>query len=741
MTMRSPYPRLSTLVAAMTILAFLLVLNGCRPKDTDSQDNAGLTSQEDSYEKSPLAEGQSHLLDGQVDSLIDWQSWHQDLFRQANNERRVVCALVGSGTDPEMIKILASINQSPSLAKLLNNNHINTIIDTNLHPDIEYYMAIVSIISKINTRMPMLVWFSYEGNLLSWTPVNSATPDALKTNIQRTSNIVSTMWLESPEYTLANSQRDHDRRTKTSQPNPFDTERGITFSLAGPISQARSLFNPVSDRVDALSKLTPARYINLMLKASSLPEQSTNQRLQCLEIAKGAADKMLLYGLIDPLDGGVYSSYRANSLSLPTFAKTLRAQAHSMSALYKLYQITEITQYLKAADRIKTFITQHLAQDNGDLALGMTYTYGKAQDQYELWTWQELKKSLTADELDLAISAFGLSELGNVSYLDDPQKIYFRKNILIWKTTPENLAKSKSISVEKLAKLLDSITSKLLAIRSQRPNDVAVEKLSTSGSLALYASACISGYRATADAAHLTSAEKALIHLRDHYLTTNDQLQHSSYNGRLSGIPAKGADYALVCEVALDLNEATLDPEWLKFAYKIHKQMNENLRDPSTGFIKESSAELYPRAYPTYNFINLSSIDNDSTWALAHSNAKRLALQINSDALDEQVIQLEGLILQNTQPSSLTLIDYLTRESAARSARFYVKPPMNDAMLAMIHRQPCQIVSVTESGAYPELGIEAAEMKAGSCILFANGKRIGQASSLKQLKSLTTQAP
>ncbi|MGB2402695.1 MAG: DUF255 domain-containing protein [Akkermansiaceae bacterium] len=725
----------------MTFLALLLFLSGCRPKDADNQNNADLTSQEDAYVKSPLAEGQSNLLDGQVDSLVEWQSWHQDLFRQANNERRVVCALVGSGTDLEMIKVLASINQSPSLVKLLNNNHINTIIDTNLHPDIEYYMAIVSIISKMNTRMPMLVWFSYEGNLLSWTPINSATPSQLETIIQRTSDTVSTMWLESPEYTLANSQRDHDRRTKVSQPNPFDAGRGITLSLAGLISKARSLYNPVSDTVDALNKLTPARYINLMLTASSLPEQSTKQRLQCLEIAKRVANKMLLYGLIDPLDGGVYSSYRGNSQSLPTFAKTLRAQAQSMSALYKLYQMTEITQYLKAANRIKTFITQHLAQDNGDLALGMTYLCDNPQDQFEFWTWQEIEKSLTADELDLAIGAFGLSELGNISYVDDPQKIYFRKNILTWKTTPESLAKSKSISTKKLTKLIDSITSKLLAIRSQRPNDVAVEKLATSGSLALYASACISGYRATADAAHLASAEKALSHLRDHYVATNGQLQHSSYNGQLNGIPAKGADYTLVCEAALDLNEATLDPEWLQFAYKIHKQMNKNLRDSSTGFIKESSAELYPRAYPAYNFINLSFIDNDSTWALAHSNAKRLSLQINDDALDKQIIQLEGLILQNTQSSALTSIDYVTRESMARSATFYVKLPMSDTMLAMIYKQPCQIVSVTESGAYPELGIEANEMKAGSCIRFANGKRIGQASSLTQLKSLTATAP
>ena len=86
--------------------------------------NADDISQDHAYEKSPLALGQSHLLDSQVDSAAEWQSWHKDLFRQADNERRVVFAIIGSGTDPNMLKALNDIKKSEPLTKLLRNNHI-----------------------------------------------------------------------------------------------------------------------------------------------------------------------------------------------------------------------------------------------------------------------------------------------------------------------------------------------------------------------------------------------------------------------------------------------------------------------------------------------------------------------------------------------------------------------------------------------------------------------------------------
>jgi hypothetical protein len=86
--------------------------------------------------------------------------------------------------------------------------------------------------------------------------------------------------------------------------------------------------------------------------------------------------------------------------------------------------------------------------------------------------------------------------------------------------------------------------------------------------------------------------------------------------------------------------------------------------------------------------------------------------------------------------SALASIDYLTRESIGRSARIYLKQPMDANMLATLRKKPCQLIAVDNSGKYPELAIEPSDMKAGTCVLFVGGERIGQASTQKELESL-----
>jgi len=80
MTIYLPQKRFFKIIATITILSSLLILNGCRSKDNAMEANADDISQDHAYEKSPLALGQSHLLDSQVDSAAEWQSWHKDLF-------------------------------------------------------------------------------------------------------------------------------------------------------------------------------------------------------------------------------------------------------------------------------------------------------------------------------------------------------------------------------------------------------------------------------------------------------------------------------------------------------------------------------------------------------------------------------------------------------------------------------------------------------------------------------------
>ena len=211
------------------------------------------------------------------------------------------------------------------------------------------------------------------------------------------------------------------------------------------------------------------------------------------------------------------------------------------------------------------------------------------------------------------------------------------------------------------------------------------------------------------------------------------------YNNQLNDIPAKGADYVMVCQAALDMHEATLDPEWLEFAHEIHTKMNQRLKNPETGFITEYDGTGYPRDYPTYAYYTLYGIDNDNTWAIANSNAKRLSLRLTDESLTEQANQLDGIMLRTAQISAPASIDYLSRESTARSARVYLKRPISEPLLALARSKPCQIIAVSDSGSYPGLGLDPSEMQAGTATVILGDKKIGTAASPKELQALLSQ--
>lgn len=718
------------------IVTSSVILCGCRSGNDEIEESESLYSWAAEYEKAPLAPGQSSMLDTQVDSAVQWQSWHKDLFLQANNERRTVCALIGSGTDINTLRVLQQINGSPSLSTLLQNNHINTIIDSNLHPDMAQYAAVICLDSKTPVGSTAIVWFSYEGNPISWHSIAVKPKVNVESAIERMSNTVLHLWLESPEYTLEHSGNHPSRRSSSVFPRLEVIEQGSKAAITAPILRAKSLFDPVSNTVDSMPNLAPTRYLELMVSASHLPELSPLDRQKCLQVAECVADKRLIHGLIDPLDGGVFNGNQSVTDALPLFSKTLRTQAMAMRALYKLYQTTRDNKYRDAANSIFAYTQKYHLMDDGGYALGISYLPEDPQDQPCLFTLDEIQAVLSPEELEVARQAYELRSLGNIPFMDDPKKVYFKRNSLAWKLTLAELSERTGMGLEPLTKSLETIAKKLSALRSQKPVKPIIEKLSTASATALYSSACVSGYRATGEPSHLETAEKTLTQVRNDFVDKNGALKRARYNNVLLDIPAKGVDYARVCQAAIDFHEATLDPAWLAFAHSMHKQMLERLGILETGAIKEHDGTGYPKDYPTCSYYTVSALDNDNTCALAQSNARRLALRLGDTSLSEHADKLGQVMIQTARRSAPAVIDYLSLESTARSQIVYIKAPADDALLAAARGEWCHIIAVTDEGSYPELGNAVSDMQAGSCIVTTGGKITGSASKPAELKAL-----
>ena len=267
-------PRL--LVIATAAIALPVTFNSCRPKEEPTATTETQAIYVAELHQNSLSKTESSFIASQGDSPVHWQGWDRNLFSRASSERKTIFALIGSGTDANTLEILKQINKSPSTCTLLNEHHVNVLIDSNIHPDLEFFAAMLCIQSRSPVATPLLIWFSYEGKPISWSPVGPRSSRDIDGLISRMSNTVYQVWRDDPDYVLKNSRDDFTRRMESTVPEPL-TEDTTGLTLRS-VRQAASLFDPTSGSIDGIGNLSPARYINLLIQASYHPDSSETQK-------------------------------------------------------------------------------------------------------------------------------------------------------------------------------------------------------------------------------------------------------------------------------------------------------------------------------------------------------------------------------------------------------------------------------------------------------------------------------
>lgn len=727
----------STLTATATVLV-LISSSACKNKSETDTGDKKQAEHIPHLHTNNLSQGNSSLLTSQAKSPIHWQTWSKAIFADAAKEQKTVFAFIASGTDSYAIETLELLNSSPQTTATLNKHHINILVDSNLHSDLQYFAANLCLKSGSATSTPLLVWFSHEGIPISWIPIARSYNLNVANFIERTSHTVSRLWQDSPDYVLKNSRSDFTRRMSHRLPSPVTDEDQLLTIRA--TRQAASLFDPTSSTIDGLGGLSVGRHVKLLTAAYSHPDISERQRARYLDVATRTADKMMLQGLIDPLDGGIYKGVQKTTSALPIFSKDIRTHAHSIDALYSLYQISGETRFLEAADNLVNYVKQNLTLPDGGYSMGTIYAGNRPQDNGCTWTLEELEAALTPEEVKLCSLAFGIRGLGNIPLVDDRDRAYFRQNTLTRNLSPDKLAQQSGLSQEALSEQLGSITKKLAKRRTEKSTKTIVEKLTTVETIALLSSAYVTAYRTTLDRKHLDQAINNLQFIESQFITETGQLLHARYNGKTLPQAAHGIDYASVTKLALDLHEVTLDPAWLKLATSTHEAMAKQLGNPLNHHIPESNGAEYPYPYSPHQLLNIPTLNNQSTWAITYSNAKRLSKIQASQSLEEQCSELLGIASAAISLSPLASIDLLTEDAKLQHPTVFLKTPASPELLKAALKHPCQIIAVNntnlQSGQYPELKPFAAELPSQGAIVIQGSKKLGISTQGEELKQI-----
>lgn len=555
------------------------------------------------------------LLAARANSPVNWQPWHPDLLRHAAGSQRLVFAFIGAGHYPGCVEALDAIDRNPSLVARINREFIPVLVDTDFAREAALAAGMLSLEIRQPVSFPFLLVLSPAGDEVSWRPLNFAGGSDFHLLFDGAVDLVSRMWAEDPDYVARNSTADHAQRLerlKSAEPPIPAAERERVLRTA--TRQLVSLFDEDVGSLAGTGGLLPVGSLQCLASAALDPGTPPDLAARCRDAVKAFGDTLLDSAMIDPLDGGIYSSRRDRSWNLPMPLRTCMTQARAVRALVTLHAATGDSRTLETALSAARFAEEQFATPDG-LFAPQRQPAPYPGDAW-LWTSEQIDQTLNPDEAAVWKQVSGISDLGN---LGESGGRFFRLNSLARRQSIDNAAQSLGIPLEEASRKIESGRTKLLQARAARcPTPPAIKQASAAPTFRMVSAFCAL-FTATGDPAW-----------RDKAVATARTARSTFSKGALlAEQPGPNADtitdaraftYALAIQAALDLAEITLDEHWRIWAGDLVTTTAEHFIDDA-GHFTETRASSTPLRLPLQDRVMLF---DDSTAGLMRMNLARL---------------------------------------------------------------------------------------------------------------------
>ncbi len=500
----------------------------------------------------------------QADSPIHWQAWTRETLFAAKASGRLILAVITLPQQPSYRTVLADIEGDAASVKAINDDYVPVLIDGDAIREMGILTA--DLCAEINSglQLPLMVWFTPEGNPVAWIPIPSGQNGSAPDLFSQSHLMVGRMWSEDPDYVSTNSRSDQKNRRKRMgkriDESSISTDRAAD-SLRS-LRQLTSLYDPVSRTFDESGGLFPSGALGLLSMGTRMKHIPEDLRERCSMVLSYLLDDLLPSPMFDPLDGGAFSSRRGNSWALPGFYRDCATQGRIIMSLLDAYSATGDERALLRALGVMRFCEEHYRTPDGlfGLVSGLNH-----DTQLWLWRYEDVLDILTEEELPVWMAATGMTKRGNLPSEIDPSREYFRASSIGFVKTAREIADLTGEDPEKTGELLESSVRKLRKVRDERMTFPAVTPVPHAVSTFRMASAYASAYRATGETVFLDLARETLTKGREAF---SDGPSLKSYRGEApeSVTAGRGFVYGIALQSALDLAATTLDDAWLMWA-------------------------------------------------------------------------------------------------------------------------------------------------------------------------------
>ena len=523
------------------------------------------------------------IYQSQSRSPIRWQPWSTETFERAKAAKRFVFLVMAMPQQTSFHKILSEMAGDPGLVALINDNYVPVLLDVDAAREISLLAADLAIEVKVPAQFPMFVWLTPEANPVAWIPVTAASPGAVRDLFDKSHSLLSHSWAGDADYVATNSIADNQARREriSRRKNETQASKEPAADVLKAIRQLTSLYDPVSRSFDEAGGLFPSGAIDLLASAVLNASVPKDIRARSLATLNELLKDLLPSPMFDPLDGGLFSSRRSGSWAFPVFDREGSGQARAITALFRAYEATRNPLVLERALGVLAYAEKSFAARSGVFALGDSA--GEHTKSW-LWTIEDIKKTLPAEDATWWIAATGMRGLGNLPSEADPTREFFRSNTIGLVKPMAEIAAGLGLTPEAFKLRFEAARKILLKARDERlgpsPKDETEHASTTFRMVSAYAVA----FGATGNPAHRDKAVALLERARKVFVDGPDLWMFAART--LPSVSAGRAFlYGLAMQATLDLADVTGEEKYLAWADDLASTSAE--RFTAMDFLKE----------------------------------------------------------------------------------------------------------------------------------------------------------
>ncbi len=529
-----------------------------------------------------LARETSPYLQQHADNPVDWYPWGEEALAAARAQDKPILLSIGYSACHWCHVMAHECFEDAEVAAEMNRHFINVKVDREERPDLDQiYQTAHQVLNARRGGWPLTMFLTPDQTPFFGGTYFPKTPKLEKPGMLDL--------LPRLAATYRDNRADIEQRAKSfaaafaqTQPAAADSTELTPATLRTAVDELKRRFDPVNGGLKEALKFPHPAEFEFALRAAV----GRNDR-ELLGLVKDTLKVMAERGLYDRLGGGFYRYCVDQQWVIPHFEKMLYDNGPLLRLYSDLWLVDPQPLFARAVADTAGWVMREMQAPGGGYYSTLDADSEHEEGKFYIWTPDEVKAALTAEEYAVAAPHYGL---------DGPPNFEEHHWHLQAVAPLAEVARRLSLAPERADALLAAAGAKLMALRAKRVRPARDEKILTAWN-ALTIKGMAHAARTFDRPEWLASARRSADFIRANLWRDGRLL--ASYKDGKATLNGYLDDYAFMLDALLELMQADFRPDDLAWATQIAEVLMAQFEDKDAGgffFVSHDHEQLLQRA-------------------------------------------------------------------------------------------------------------------------------------------------